>query len=164
MQSVKFKGHPKAEAKRKELLKNLKHNISSYGRYSLKVADALKELGMFHETCGQCDISLTLYQESLDVYSSKLGDHDSNVTDLQMRLGRVNEKLGNENEALQWYALALHMIVDMSAKNESFSVVALLGICHSLCPCCNAGCKQDGIVDVSEDHLKEGGVGCCSKV
>ena len=116
MQSVKFKGHPKAEAKRKELLKTLKHNISSHGRYSLKVADALKELGMFHETCGQCDISLTLYQESLDVYSSKLGDHNSNVTDLQMRLGRVNEKLGNENEALQWYALALHMIVDMSGN------------------------------------------------
>jgi len=116
IESIKFKGHPKAAAKRKDLLKTLKQNISSHGRYSLKVADALKELAMFHETCAQSDISLTLYQESLDVYSSKLGDHDSNVTDLQMRLGRVNENLGNDNEALQWYARALHMIVDMSGN------------------------------------------------
>ena len=113
-QSTKIQGDQSAEAKRKELLKTLRNKIASDGRYSLKVADILKELGQFHEACAQFDVSLTLYQESLDVYSSKLGDHDSNVTELQMHLGTVNEKLGNDNAALEWFSRALFMVVDMS--------------------------------------------------
>jgi tetratricopeptide (TPR) repeat protein len=115
-QSAKIQGNRSAEAKRKELLKTLKNNIASHGRYSLQVASALQSLGQFHAACAQFDVSLTLYQESLDIYSSKLGDHDSHVTDLQMHLGAVNEKLGNDNVALEWFAQALFMIIDISGN------------------------------------------------
>lgn len=111
-QSATMKGNPGAETKRKELLKNLKNQISSKGRYSVPVAESLKMLGEFHETWGQDEISLTLYQESLEIYSCKLGDHDSNVTDLNLRLAKASERLGEENDALEYHSHALFMITD----------------------------------------------------
>jgi len=111
-------GNTGAESKRKELLKTLKNKISKHGRYSLPVAETLKDLGFFHEACGQDEIAITLYQESLDVYSSKLGDHDENVTDLLVRLGRGTQRLGNENEAMQLFSQALFMIIDLSGDYD----------------------------------------------
>lgn len=112
--SVTMKGNPGAESKRKELLKNLKNKISMKGRYSLPVAESLKMLGEFHETWRQDEVSLTLYQQSLDIYSCKLGDHDNNVTDLHRRMAKASERLGFDNDALKYHSNALFMIVDQS--------------------------------------------------
>ena len=107
-------GNAKAESKRKELLKDLKTSISANGRYSVRVAKCLKELGNFHETWGQEEIAVTLYQGSLEIFSCKVGDHDSNVTDLYQRLAKGFQRLGEESKALQYHSNALFMINDLS--------------------------------------------------
>jgi tetratricopeptide (TPR) repeat protein len=114
--SIVVKDNPRAESKRKELLKDLKMNISSRGRYSIPVAKSLRTLGSFHEKFGQSDVSVTLYQESLEIYSCKLGDHDTNVTDLNQLLGKGFDRLGEETRALQHYANALNMISDLKGE------------------------------------------------
>ena len=116
--STSVKGNPSAEIERKDLLKNLKNNIATFGRYSLQVAETLKKLGAFHQNCGQNETSLTLYQESLDVFSAKLGDHNPKCVDLNVRLGKVTEDLGRENEALELYSRALFMILDFSGDEN----------------------------------------------
>jgi tetratricopeptide (TPR) repeat protein len=116
--SVAMKDNPEAETKRKELLKDLKKSISSKGRYSVQVAESLKMLGEFHETWGQDEISVTLYQESLEIYSCELGDHDTNVSDLHLRLARGFERLGEENKALHFHSSGLFMISDLSGDYD----------------------------------------------
>lgn len=110
---------PKVEAKRKELVKALRTNITSHGRYSLQVAQSLVRIGEFHELAGQNETSISLYQEALDIYRSKNGDHDANVTELQLRLGQSQYRLGNYNEALDIFTLVFFMISELSGEYDT---------------------------------------------
>lgn len=117
-QSMKLYGNPSAESKRKSMLKNLKNNIAKHGRYSVEVGATLRDLGRFHESCGQYDVSLTLFEEALDIFSTKYGDHDKSVVDMQICLARVQDRIGNDSMALKWYSKALFMIVDSADETD----------------------------------------------
>lgn len=102
---------------KQNLLKTFLFNVSTYGRYSIEVANALQSLGSLHEDCGELDDALNCYQESLEIYSSNLGDHSSEVLNVQLCLGRVNYIVGNDSEALSLYSRVLTMMEHQSLND-----------------------------------------------
>jgi hypothetical protein len=100
---------------KQNLLKTFLFNVSTYGRYSIEVANTLQSLGSLHEDCGELDDALNCYQESLEIYSSNLGDHSSEVLNVQLCLGRVNCIVGNDSEALSLYSRVLTMMEHQSS-------------------------------------------------
>jgi tetratricopeptide (TPR) repeat protein len=107
-----------ADTKMKQLHKTLNIQVSSHGRYSVEVAQTLKDLGILNENCGKLNDALKSYKESLEIYSSKLGDHSSEVIGLELCIGRVYYHLGNDDEALKFYCRVLSMMSNIKGDYD----------------------------------------------
>lgn len=101
------------ETKRLALFSKLKSDVSSYGRYSLMVADTMATAAKFHYELSQLNAAETMYKEAIDIYRCKLGDNDCKVTEAQVALGKVKEELGEYNHALDLYSRSFFMHRDV---------------------------------------------------
>jgi tetratricopeptide (TPR) repeat protein len=101
--SEKPKIDPSLDARRRLLIKELRSNIATFGRYDVRCANISAALGDLLDEAKDYDHALKLHKDAVTIYSCKLGDDHTTTMDARVRLGAVLENAGEIEEAINNY-------------------------------------------------------------
>jgi tetratricopeptide (TPR) repeat protein len=94
---------PSLDARRRLLIKELRSNIATFGRYDVRCANISAALGDLLDEARDYDHALKLHKDAVTIYSCKLGDDHTTTMDARIRLGAVLENAGEIEEAINNY-------------------------------------------------------------
>jgi tetratricopeptide (TPR) repeat protein len=88
------------ETRRQLLVHELRHAVSTFGRFDVRCANITAALGDLYDENREYKQSLRLHKDAVSVYSIKLGDNHQTTLDAKLRLAEVQENSGDYDSAI----------------------------------------------------------------
>ena len=130
--SPTIKSNESADFRRNRLVKDLKHVISTYGRYDIRCANISLDLGELLAQNGQHEQAVKLHKDAVTIYSCKLGDNNATTLNAKLRLGKVLEKSGEYDEAIEIYYAVIAMRRAIKGEEDPSVADGYVHMAHTL--------------------------------
>lgn len=105
--SKRKSSHSKArrnpEATRTIYTNKLQNAMADFGRYDVRCATILSNIGQTYEDTDQSKVALQFYQQALRIFVVKMGDHSPESLDTKVQIGRILLSRGKLEEAMETY-------------------------------------------------------------
>lgn len=105
--SKRKSSHSKArrnpEATRTVYTNKLQNAMADFGRYDVRCATILSNIGQTYEDTNQSKVALQFYQQALRIFVVKMGDHSPESLDTKAQIGRILLSRGKLEEAMETY-------------------------------------------------------------
>ena len=129
---IKLKSDESADTRRNLLVKELRHAISTYGRYHIRCANISAQLGDILDESDQHEQAIKLHKDSVTIYSCKLGEDNETTMAAKIRLARVLENAGRHDEAIDICYMVTSMRRSLLGDKDPSFADGLVQMAHIL--------------------------------
>jgi len=123
---------PDAEDVLVKLAKDLSEIQEKHGRYDLKCAPLLTNLGELYSQREDFNSALNIFLQIVTIYSTKLGDHHNSTIESKCRCAKAYENAGKYDDAIAMYYQIMAMRKALKNDKDPDTANNLLLIAHTL--------------------------------